>query len=146
MVLWAFSQYPIPSWAWTWTLFSFLYWSFRATASEVSWTVDMTSNSCPVHFWLSSHLIILLVLPSMTTVHQTKREELLVWGSYHRYEMNLENLAQSLMKLEESASTCCWSSLESGQKICGSLASVPHSSGAWQPSQCRALNLTFPPC
>lgn len=47
-----------------------------------------TSNSCPAHFWLLAHLIILLVLASMTTAHQTKRQERLVLGNYRRYVWN----------------------------------------------------------
>lgn len=69
---------------------------------QLDWAHN-TSNSCPAHFWLLSHLINLLVLASMTTVHQTKRQERFVLGSYHRYEMNLENSALGLVTLEESS-------------------------------------------
>lgn len=36
----------------------------------------------------------------MTTVYQTKTKTISL-GSYHRYEVNSENLAPSLLKLEE---------------------------------------------
>lgn len=71
--------------------------------SEVSWMVHITSDSCSVRFWPSSHLVILLALASSTTVHQTKSQEPFVLGNCHRYEMNVENLALGLMKLEESS-------------------------------------------
>lgn len=38
----------------------------------------------------------------MTTVYQTKARTI-SFGSHHRYEMNSENLALGLLKLEESS-------------------------------------------
>lgn len=67
-----------------------------------NWTPLQTSNSCPVHFWPLPHLLILVIISSMTTVHQTKARTI-SFGNHHRYEMNSENLALCLLKLEESS-------------------------------------------
>lgn len=54
--------------------------------------LDFQQLLCP--FWLSAHLLILVIVSSMTTVLQTKARTIHS-GSYHRYEMNSENLALS---------------------------------------------------